>query len=219
MKTIVKHLLATVAVCAFATLTHRLPHPPPFDWAEYLVTTGALSVIMLAVAFLLSLFNKLQQRKYLFLHMIRHLLLVMVVVVVLGDWIVPLFQVFDSYSLYFTVELILSVLVLFWIFDSTAKLMFPRVKRMAIHMISATVIAMFLFLEFRHQLLPSSQSIVDSPETLALIEPLLPWNFSTVSPEEYLASLNKNIGEIQEEIADDLKRKAEEDAAENAIED
>lgn len=216
MKTVVKHLLATVAICALASLAHRLPHPPPFDWAEYLVTTGALSAGLLAVAFVLSLFNKIQQRKYMFLHMIRHLLAVMVVVLVLGDWVVPLFQVFDSYSFYFCVELILSVLVLFWIFDSTAKLMFPRVKRMAIHMISATVILMFLFLEFRHQLLPSSQYVEDMPDTLALIEPLLPWSFSAVAPEEYFASLQKNVDAIQKEIEEDIKNEpVEEQPAED----
>jgi len=211
MKTIVKHLLATVAICAFASLMHRLPHPPPFDWAEYLVTSGTLSAGLLAVAFLLSLFNKIQQRKYMFLHMVRHLLVVMVVVLVLGDWVVPVFQVFDSYSLYFSIELLLSVLVLFWIFDSTAELMFPRVKRMIIHSISATVILMFLFLEFRHQLLPSSQYVEEMPETLALIEPLLPFSFSAVAPEAYFATLQTNVDAIQKEIAEDIKVPADEE--------
>lgn len=205
MKIIIQHLLGTVAFCAFATLMHRLPHPPPFDWAEYLVTTAGLSAAILTAAFLLSVFNKLSQRKYLFLHMIRHLLLVMAVVLVVGDWFVPLFQVFDSYSLYFYVELVLSIAVLFWVFDSTGRLMFPKVRRLAIHLVSGTVILFVLFLEFRHTLLPSSQSVEEMPETLALIEPLLPFSFSSESPEAYFQSLKKNTGEIQEEIEVDIQ--------------
>ncbi len=202
MKSIVVHLIVTVVISLVVTLLHRLPHPPPFEWAEYLVRSFGLCVGILVLSFLLSLFNKLSQRKYLFLHMVRHILTVLVVVVVLGDWVVPFVQVFDSYDLYFYVELTLSVLVLYWIFDSTAGLMFPRAKRPVIHMVSSVVILFILFLEFRQQLLPSSQSVEEMPETMALIEPLLPWSFSAETPEAYLQSLQKNAEELQEDIVD-----------------
>lgn len=205
MKTVVLHLLTTVVISFVVTLLHRLPHPPPFEWGEYLVRSIGLSLAILALSFLLSLFNKLSQRKYLFLQMVRHILTIMVVVVILGDWIVPLIQVFDSYDLYFYVELVLSILVLYWIFDSTAGLMFPRVKRPMIHLVSSLVILFILFLEFRQQLLPSSLTYEEMPETMALIEPILPFNFATTTPDEYLQSLKKNAEELQENIEQDIQ--------------